>query len=142
MSPFPQNYGNFYGTSVKAVEDVASSGKVCILEIDVQGAESVRQTSLNPLYLFLLPPSFEALETRLRGRATEDEEALTKRLATAKKEIDFMKECTFADCKLARARACHAPTICCFACLFLFCLGCFVHSSYRMIVHTEYNISI
>jgi len=75
--------------SIAAVESVQSSGKICILDIDVQGAESVKNSSLTPIYIFIAPPSKEQLESRLRGRGTEKEESILKRLAGAAKEIEY-----------------------------------------------------
>jgi len=95
--------GNIYGTSVAAVDDVAKKGHICILEIDVQGAELVRKTHLSPLYLFIKPPTFESLETRLRGRNSETEETLKKRLDTAKRELLYMDTCQFVDHAIVNA---------------------------------------
>ncbi|KAI8995043.1 guanylate kinase [Pilobolus umbonatus] len=81
--------GNMYGTSIKAVEDVVAQGKVCMLDIDMQGVISVKKTELNPKYIFVQPPSMEVLEKRLRGRGTEKEEAVVARLEAAKKELDY-----------------------------------------------------
>ncbi|KAI7899920.1 guanylate kinase [Cokeromyces recurvatus] len=81
--------GNMYGTSIKAVEDVVQSGKVCMLDIDMQGVQSVKKTSLNPKYIFVQPPSVQVLEERLRGRGTEKEEAILARLSAAKKELEY-----------------------------------------------------
>jgi hypothetical protein len=75
--------------SIAAVETVQSSGKICILDIDVQGVRSVKKSSLEPLYLFVAPPSMDALEARLRGRATEKEEDILKRLGNAQAELDY-----------------------------------------------------
>ena len=75
--------------SIAAVETVQSSGKICILDIDVQGVRSVKKSSLEPLYLFIAPPSMDALEARLRGRATEKEEDILKRLGNAQAEVDY-----------------------------------------------------
>ena len=75
--------------SIAAVETVQSSGKICILDIDVQGVRSVKKSSLEPLYLFIAPPSMDALEARLRGRATEKEEDILKRLGNAQAELDY-----------------------------------------------------
>ncbi|CAO3612772.1 unnamed protein product [Cunninghamella blakesleeana] len=83
--------GNMYGTSIKAVQDVVDSGKVCILDIDMQGVKSVKQTDLQPKYIFIQPPSMEILEQRLRGRGTEKEEAILKRLEAAHAELDYAK---------------------------------------------------
>ncbi|XP_053610660.1 guanylate kinase isoform X2 [Plodia interpunctella] len=81
--------GNMYGTSKRAVDDVRRTGKICILDIEIEGVKQVRNTDLNPLLVFVKPPSIEELERRLRGRATEHEEALLKRLESAKREIEF-----------------------------------------------------
>ncbi|PRP87718.1 hypothetical protein PROFUN_02418 [Planoprotostelium fungivorum] len=84
-------HGNYYGTSKAAVQRVKESGKTCILDIDVQGAQQVKQSDLNARFLFISPPSYETLEARLRGRGTETEEAITKRLAGAKRELNFLE---------------------------------------------------
>ncbi|KAG0172786.1 hypothetical protein DFQ28_002946 [Apophysomyces sp. BC1034] len=84
--------GNMYGTSIKSVEDVVASGKVCMLDIDMQGVQSVKKTSLQPRYVFIQPPSFEVLEERLRGRGTETEEAVRARLDSSKKEMEYAKQ--------------------------------------------------
>ncbi|XP_046753518.1 guanylate kinase-like isoform X2 [Diprion similis] len=80
---------NIYGTSKRAVEDVRRAGKVCVLDIDTQGVKQIRQTSLDPLLVFVKPPSIEELERRLRQRNTETEESLQRRLITAKSEMEF-----------------------------------------------------
>ena len=81
--------GNYYGTSQKAVLDVLQQGKLCLLDIDSQGVKSVKGTDLNPVLVFIKPPSLEVLEHRLRSRGTETEEAIQKRLAAAGTEISF-----------------------------------------------------
>ncbi|EYU18753.1 hypothetical protein ABFS82_10G165500 [Erythranthe guttata] len=85
---FAAVHGNLYGTSVEAVDVVADKGKRCILDIDVQGARSVRATSLEAIFVFICPPSFEELEKRLRSRGTETEEQIQKRLRNAKAELE------------------------------------------------------
>mmetsp|Transcript_30630 Transcript_30630/g.47005 ORF Transcript_30630/g.47005 Transcript_30630/m.47005 type:complete len:420 (-) Transcript_30630:173-1432(-) len=85
-------HGNYYGTSVAAVESVQKAGKICVLDIDVQGAQSVKKSALNPIYIFIAPPSMEALESRLRGRGTEDEASIKKRLGNASKELEYGQE--------------------------------------------------
>mmetsp|Transcript_15130 Transcript_15130/g.20608 ORF Transcript_15130/g.20608 Transcript_15130/m.20608 type:complete len:414 (-) Transcript_15130:177-1418(-) len=86
---YAEVHGNYYGTSVASVEKVQSAGKICILDIDVQGVQSVKKSALKPLYLFISPPSMEQLESRLRGRGTETEEAMKKRLGNAAKEMEY-----------------------------------------------------
>ncbi|XP_076762698.1 guanylate kinase isoform X1 [Xylocopa sonorina] len=81
--------GNMYGTSKHAVEDVQQAGKVCVLDIEMQGVKQIKQSSLNPLYVFIKPPSIEELEKRLRGRKTETEETLQRRLSIARTEIEY-----------------------------------------------------
>jgi guanylate kinase len=66
--------------------------KRCILDIDVQGARSVRASSLEAIFIFVCPPSFEELEKRLRARGTETEEQIQKRLKNAKAELDQSNE--------------------------------------------------
>lgn len=82
-------HGNYYGTSFSAVTSVQSKGQVCILDIDVQGVQIVKSSTLDPYYIFIAPPSMEALERRLRGRGTESEENILKRLANAKGEMEY-----------------------------------------------------
>lgn len=81
-------HGNLYGTSIEAVDVVSDAGKRCILDIDVQGARSVRANSLDAIFIFVCPPSFEELEKRLRARGTETEEQVQKRLRNAKAELE------------------------------------------------------
>lgn len=81
--------GNMYGTSKKAVEKIAAQGKVCILDIDVQGVIQVKTTDLNPWSIFIRPPNVEALRHRLTGRKTETAESLLKRLGKAEEEIEY-----------------------------------------------------
>ncbi|XP_059646310.1 guanylate kinase 2-like [Cornus florida] len=85
---FASVHGNLYGTSAEAVEVVADAGKRCILDIDVQGARSVRASPLEAVFIFICPPSFEELEKRLRARGTETEEQIQKRLRNAKAELE------------------------------------------------------
>ncbi|KAI3782549.1 hypothetical protein L2E82_12600 [Cichorium intybus] len=85
---FAAVHGNLYGTSIESVDVVADAGKRCILDIDVQGARSVRASSLEAIFIFVCPPSFEELEKRLRARGTETEEQIQKRLRNAKAELE------------------------------------------------------
>jgi guanylate kinase len=83
-----QVHGNMYGTSFAAVDSVRSSGKVCVLDIDVQGVQAVKHDGRLPaLYVFLRPPTVDALEARLRARGTESDEKIVVRIGNAKKEI-------------------------------------------------------
>lgn len=80
--------GNRYGTPRSAVEDAVADGRVALLEIEVQGALQVRRAAPDALLVFLLPPSWEALERRLRGRDTEDDATIRRRLAIAEREVE------------------------------------------------------
>ncbi|VVB06052.1 unnamed protein product [Arabis nemorensis] len=84
---FASVHGNLYGTSIESVEVVTDSGKRCILDIDVQGARSVKASSLDAIFIFVCPPSMKELEDRLRARGTETEEQIQKRLRNAEAEI-------------------------------------------------------
>eukprot|EP01041_Mallomonas_annulata_P007778 gene7778-15914_t len=80
---------NIYGTSYAAVEKVQRDGKICILDIDIQGVQNVKKSSLKCKYIFIAPPSMEILEERLRGRGTETEEKVQIRLDNARGEMEF-----------------------------------------------------
>lgn len=82
-------YGNYYGTSKKEIERILNNNKNILLEIDVQGALSVKRSFPEASVLvFVLPESFSDLKNRLISRNTEQKEDLEKRLETAKKEIE------------------------------------------------------
>lgn len=83
--------GNMYGTSKAAVEEVQKNGKICILEIEIEGAKQVKKTNLNAFFVFIKPPSIEELKKRLEKRNTESKESLDMRLNTAIKEIEYGK---------------------------------------------------
>ena len=68
-----------------------SAGKACVLDIDVQGAASVRKSGIPAIFVFVAPPSLEALEARLRGRGTESEEDVQRRLNNARAEMEVAK---------------------------------------------------
>lgn len=84
---FAEVHGNLYGTSIKQIEKEISNGNDVILEIDVQGAESVRRKMPDSVGIFILPPSFEVLRNRLISRATEKREDLSLRLRNSIKEV-------------------------------------------------------
>ena len=83
--------GNRYGTKKSFVEKTLNKGIDLILEIEVKGAEQVKAKMPEAISIFIMPPSVEELEERLRGRNTEDEEAIQKRLNEAKREIEAGK---------------------------------------------------
>lgn len=81
--------GNCYGTPRSYVTSLLEQGKNVLLEIEVQGAMQVMERMPDCVSIFVLPPSFEELERRLRGRGTETEEKIQKRLETAKGELAY-----------------------------------------------------
>jgi guanylate kinase len=85
-------YGNRYGTSQKWIERERAEGHDVLLEIDWQGAQQVRRLMRQVVTIFILPPSPEILESRLRGRGQDSEEIITRRLAAARHEIAHVSE--------------------------------------------------
>ena len=80
-------FGNLYGTSRLDAERLQASGQDVVLVIDVQGAGQVRSAGIPLVTVFVLPPSFEVLEQRLRGRGKDSDEAIRRRLDTARAEV-------------------------------------------------------
>lgn len=80
-------YGNYYGTPLKKIQERLAEGQDILLEIDTQGALKVMEKCPEGVFIFLLPPSLEELERRIRGRGTETEESISRRLGAAKEEI-------------------------------------------------------
>ena len=80
-------HGNFYGTSKQQIADKTCAGIDMILEVDVQGAASVRQLLMDSVSVFILPPSFEVLKERLCARGTDTAESLALRLRNAPDEL-------------------------------------------------------
>ncbi len=83
---------NYYGTPKKPVMDALNEGKDVILEIEVQGALKVKENFPEAVLTFIVPPSLDELENRLRGRNTETEEQILKRLSTAKGEFSMIEK--------------------------------------------------
>ncbi|MER6945707.1 guanylate kinase [Nonomuraea sp. NPDC000554] len=84
--------GNRYGTPREPVQEKLAAGVPTLLEIDLEGARQVRQTMPDALLVFLAPPSWEELEKRLRGRGTEPEDVIARRLAAGRVEMAAEKE--------------------------------------------------
>lgn len=82
---------NLYGTSFGAVEAVERAGTTCILDIEMEGVKQVHKSHLKARFLFLSPPGMEELERRLRGRGTDKEEDVLKRLRQAEVEMEFSR---------------------------------------------------
>lgn len=89
---FCEIHGNLYGTSYEAIKKVSENGKICILDLNIDGAISVSKTNLNPYIIFLAPKSMDALEERLRGRHTESESVIQTRMNTAREEMRRLEE--------------------------------------------------
>ena len=81
-------YGNYYGTPLGKIEERLANGVDILLEIDTQGALNVMKKCPDGLFIFLVPPSLAELERRIRGRGSETEESLQKRMGSACKEIE------------------------------------------------------
>ncbi|KAF9221451.1 guanylate kinase [Gyrodon lividus] len=84
--------GNYYGTTLQAVRAVRSSGRRCVLDIDSQGVKQIKQTDLDPIYLFISPPDMGTLRNRLRGRGTDSDHAIQRRLSIALSEVQYARE--------------------------------------------------
>ncbi len=87
-----QFVGNYYGTPGDVVDSLLDEGKNVVLEIEVQGALQVMKKRPDALTIFLVPPSLEELERRIRGRRTEDEDIVQQRLSKASREIATKSE--------------------------------------------------
>lgn len=84
--------GNKYGTPKSFVEELLNKGLNVLLEIEVEGAKQVMQKCPEAITIFMVPPSFEELEKRIRGRRSEPEEIIQQRLAKAKREIKLQND--------------------------------------------------
>jgi guanylate kinase len=88
-------FGNLYGTSAADTERILESGADLVLVIDVQGARKVRRRGIETTAVFVMPPSFEVLEKRLRGRSKDTDEDVRRRLAVARHEVASFAEYDF-----------------------------------------------
>lgn len=85
-------FGNYYGTSRKAIEQVLATGVDVFLDIDWQGAQQIRKSMPGARSIFILPPSKDELDRRLRGRGQDSEEVIAKRMARAVAEMSHYAE--------------------------------------------------
>src|SRR5688572_33357151 len=85
-------FGNLYGTGRAETEALLAAGLDVVLVIDVQGARQVRIRSTEAVGVFMLPPSFQVLESRLRGRCQDEERVIERRLTTARAEVSAVDE--------------------------------------------------
>lgn len=88
---YAQYLGNYYGSPKKPIIEWQEQGKDVILEIEVQGCEKVKKIMPECISIFIMPPSMSVLEKRLRGRATETEENILKRMKRAAEELPLAK---------------------------------------------------
>jgi guanylate kinase len=85
-------FGNLYGTRASDTERTLAAGDDVVLVIDVQGARKIRRLGLEASTVFVMPPSLEVLEGRLRGRSKDSEEAIQRRLEVAREEVAAFTE--------------------------------------------------
>jgi guanylate kinase len=85
-------HGNFYGTTRRGIEALLSEDRDVILEIDWQGAQQIRKIYPESVGVFILPPSFDVLERRLRGRGQDSAEVIARRVANAREELRHLDE--------------------------------------------------
>jgi guanylate kinase len=85
-------YGNFYGTSHPWIKKELAAGHDILLEIDWQGASQVRKLMPQAISIFILPPSLQALETRLKGRGLDSAEVIARRMQAAQEDISHVAE--------------------------------------------------
>lgn len=85
-------YGNYYGSGRDYIESELDSGYDVILVVDAQGAISIKESRIEAVYVYLLPPSLEELRRRLESRKTDDPEVIEKRFAQASREMAYLKE--------------------------------------------------
>ncbi|KAM3557485.1 hypothetical protein MY1884_003123 [Beauveria asiatica] len=81
--------GNRYGTSKMTIEEQTKKGRIVLLDIEMEGVKQIKNSSIAARYVFIAPPSVQQLEQRLRGRGTETEASIQKRLAQANKELEY-----------------------------------------------------
>ena len=89
-------HSNFYGTPAQPVRQALEKGQDVLLEIDWQGARQVREHFPNAIGVFILPPSIEELEQRLRKRGQDSEEIIARRVEAAEHEIAPVRDCQYA----------------------------------------------
>lgn len=90
--------GNYYGTPLDEVVRLREEGRNVVLEIEVQGCKQVQEKVNDALTIFLVPPSMDELENRIRGRKTEPEEIIQERLAKAEREMKMMDQYKYVIC--------------------------------------------
>ncbi len=98
MLEYASYCNNYYGTSAEYVNRLREEGRDVVLEIEVQGAMQIKDKCPDAVMIFIAPPSFEELQRRLIGRATETEEVIAARIARAKDELAYIPKYTYPIC--------------------------------------------
>jgi guanylate kinase len=80
-------HGNYYGTCLEKLNELKNAGRNILLDIDVAGAMQIKKKFSEAITIFIMPPSFDILEKRLKSRGTDDEEEIQRRLGHAREEI-------------------------------------------------------
>jgi guanylate kinase len=89
LAEWAEVHGYRYGTRRRVIEEITTLGKDVVMDLDIQGGMSIKRIYPEALLVFILPPSREALEKRLRGRATDADEAIEKRLRNSAGELEW-----------------------------------------------------
>ena len=89
-------HGNIYGTSYQSIQDVIASNKSCIMDIDVQGVQSVMKKQVEGTYILIVPPSLNELRKRLYSRNTDSEESIRLRLHNCEQELRIASSLPFS----------------------------------------------
>ena len=92
--------GNYYGTCKKEIERINKDGKICLLEMDINGASQVKKIKYPANFLAILPKSTEDVRERLKGRGTESEELIEKRINIGLKELEEINNTNIFDYKI------------------------------------------
>lgn len=113
---YAEVYGNFYGTSKKWIEETCATGADVLLEIDWQGARSVKKIFPDMVYIYILPPSIEELERRLIKRAKDSPEVIERRLGEAREDLKHVHKADYViinqDFSVALADLCAITRAC------------------------------
>jgi guanylate kinase len=89
LAEWAEVHGHRYGTRRRVVEEMTASGKDVVMDVDIQGGMSIKELYPESVLIFILPPSREVLEARLRGRGTDTEEVIERRLRNAVAELEW-----------------------------------------------------
>ena len=92
---YSEIHGNFYGTHQGKINDIINRGKICLMDIDIQGGKQVHKTLSNSNFLFIDAPNLEVLEERLVRRGNEEAEVIEKRMKNSKEELEEVEKLEF-----------------------------------------------